>query len=449
MRAIAATTAGDLRITAPFGDDNGSPAGGAGPAMSQDVDMADFGVDVDPGDVGLDAQRLSRIDTHFQRYVDDGRLPGYQVMVSRHGRVAHFASSGLADAEDGRAVEPDTIFRIYSMTKPVTSVAAMMLYEQGAFELTDPISRWLPEFAEPRVYVGGPATIPTTVAGTEPIRVWHLLTHTAGLTYGFHHTHVTDEAYRTAGFEFGSPKGYDLAQCVQAWASLPLAFQPGSEWLYSVATDVLGRLVEVISGLSLDEFFRRNIFEPLGMTDTGFFVEPDRQHRLAALYATGPNLPKLLRYDRLGKAISQPPSWFSGGGGLASTTRDYTRFTWMLLRGGALDGARLLSPRTVRYMTRNHLPGNRDLQQVGRALFAETRYDGIGFGLGFAVMLDAAAGKVIASEGEFNWGGLASTAFWIDPREDMTVVFMTQLMPSRTYPIRPQLRQLVYQSLID
>jgi CubicO group peptidase (beta-lactamase class C family) len=427
---------------------SGSPRGGVS-VMREDPDMADFGIDIDPGEVGFDPQRLGRIDARFQRYVDDGRLPGFQVMVSRRGRVAHFSSYGLADVEAGRAIEPDTIFRIYSMTKPVTSVAAMMLYEQGAFELSDPISRWLPEFAEPRVYTGGSATKATTVPATEPIRVWHLLTHTAGLTYGFHHTHVTDEIYRNAGFEFGNPNGYDLAQCVAAWAGLPLAFQPGSEWLYSVATDVLGRLVEVVSGEPLDEFFRRNIFEPLGMNDTGFSVDPDQQHRLAALYATGPGLPKMIRYDKLGDVVREQPQWFSGGGGLASTTRDYTRFTWMLARGGELDGARLLSPRTLRYMTRNHLPGNQDLQTFGRPINAEVRTDGVGFGLGFAVMLDPAAGKVIASEGEFNWGGLASTAFWVDPAEDLTVVFMTQLMPSSTYTLRPQLRQLVYQSLVD
>ena len=411
--------------------------------------MADFGIDVDAGEVGLDEQRLQRIDSHFKRYVDDGRLPGWQVMVSRHGRVAHLSSYGLADKEAGKPVEPDTIWRIYSMTKPVTSVAAMMLWERGLFELTDPISKWLPEFAEPRVFAGGSAAKPSTVPATEPIRVWHLLTHTAGLTYGFHHVHVTDELYRNAGFEFGNPRGFDLAQCVEAWAQLPLAFQPGSEWLYSVATDVLGRLVEVVSGQPLDEFFADNIFRPLGMVDTGFTVEPDRQHRLAALYAVTPSAGTPVRYDQLGNAITHAPHWFSGGGGLASTTRDYTRFTWMLLRGGDYDGARLLSPRTLRSMTRNHLPGNADLQQFGRPLFAEVRYDGVGFGLGFATMLDPVAAKVAGNVGEFNWGGLASTAFWVDPVDDVTVVFMTQLMPSSTYALRPQLRQLVYQAIVD
>ena len=411
--------------------------------------MADFGIDVDPGALGFDEQRLQRIDEHFRRYVDDGRLPGWQVMVSRQGKVAHLSSYGFADREASKPVEADTIFRIYSMTKPVTSVAAMMLWEQGAFELNDPISKWLPEFADMRVYVGGPAAKASTRPANEPIRVWHLLTHTAGLTYGFHRVHVTDEIYRNAGFEFGNPRGFNLAQCVEAWAGLPLAFDPGTEWLYSVATDVLGRLVEVVSGQPLDQFFDEHIFTPLAMTDTAFTVAPDQQDRLAALYAVAAGNPTPVRYDQMGDVIKRDPQWFSGGGGLASTTRDYTRFTWMLLRGGELDGNRLLSPRTIRYMTRNHLPGNQDLQTFGRPVFAETRYDGLGFGLGFAVMVDATKGKVIASEGEFNWGGLASTTFWVDPVEDLSVVFMTQLMPSSTYNIRPQLRQLVYQSIVD
>jgi CubicO group peptidase (beta-lactamase class C family) len=411
--------------------------------------MADFGIDVDPGEVGLDETRLQRIDEHFRRYVDDGRLPGWQVMVSRRGKVAHLSSYGLADREEQRPVEPDTIWRIYSMTKPVTSVALMMLWERGLLELNDPISKWLPEFTDMRVYTGGSAAKHSTVPAVEPIRVWHLLTHTAGLTYGFHRVHVTDEIYRAAGFEFGNPRGFDLAQCVEAWAQLPLAFQPGTEWLYSVATDVVGRLVEVVSGQSLDRFFADEIFTPLGMTETGFHVAADQQHRLAALYALPPGGREIVRFDHLGDAIRNEPRWFSGGGGLASTTRDYTRFTWMLLNGGELDGVRLLSPRTVRVMTSNHLPGGADLQQYGRPLFAEVRYDGVGFGLGFARMLDPVAAKLAGNAGEFNWGGLASTAFWVDPADEITVVFMTQLMPSSTYPIRPQLRQLVYQSIVD
>lgn len=411
--------------------------------------MADFGIDVDPGEVGLDAQRLQRIDTHFRRYVDDGRLVGWQVMVSRRGKVAHLSSYGLADREAGRAVEADTVWRIYSMTKPVTSVAAMMLWEEGAFELADPISKWLPEFAQPRVYVGGPASRPVTVPATEPIRVWHLLTHTAGLTYGFHRVHVTDELHRLRGFELSAPEGYDLAACVRGWAELPLTFQPGAEWNYSVATDVLGRLVEVISGKPLDVFFQERIFGPLGMRDTGFWCPEDQQHRLAALYMPVPATGKALRTDTFGKLGTKPPAWLSGGGGLVSTTRDFSRFTWMLQHGGALDGVRLLSPRTVKYMTRNHLPGGVDLAKYGRPLFAETRYDGVGFGLGFGVVIDPVAYRVPTSPGEYHWGGMASTAFWVDPAEELAVVLMTQLLPSSTYPLRSQLRQLVYQALVD
>ncbi|MFP2925044.1 serine hydrolase domain-containing protein [Pyxidicoccus sp. 3LG] len=411
--------------------------------------MADFGIDVDPGEVGLDAQRLRRIDTHFQRYVDDGKLAGWQVMVSRRGKVAHLTSCGFADREAGLAVETDTVWRIYSMTKPVTSVAAMMLWEEGAFELADPISKWLPEFSQPRVYTGGPAARPVTVPATEPIRVWHLLTHTAGLTYGFHRVHVTDELHRLRGFDLGAPEGFDLAACVRAWAELPLSFQPGAEWNYSVATDVLGRLVEVLSGKSLDVFFQERIFGPLGMKDTGFWCPEDPQGRLAALYKPTPATGKATRADAFSKLGTKPPTWLSGGGGLVSTTRDYTRFAWMLQNGGELDGVRLLSPRTVRYMTRNHLPGGVDLATYGRPLFAETRYDGVGFGLGFGVVIDPVAYRVPTSAGEYHWGGMASTAFWVDPGEELAVVFMTQLLPSSTWPLRSQLRQLVYQALVD
>ncbi|HVY09216.1 MAG TPA: serine hydrolase domain-containing protein [Mycobacteriales bacterium] len=411
--------------------------------------MADFGVTTDPARVGIDAERLSRIDRHFATYVDDGRLPGWQITISRRGEIAHLSSYGQADIEAGRPVETDTIWRIYSMTKPITSVAAMMLYEEGAFELTDPISKWIPEFAEPQVYLRGSAAKPVTVPATEPIRVWHVLTHTAGLTYGFHRVHVTDEIYRNAGLEWGPPKGADLAGAVAAWAAMPLAFNPGSEWLYSVATDVLGRLVELWSGQSLDSFFAERIFAPLDMVDTAFSVPEAEHERLCALYAVTPHSPEKIRYDLFGETFKREPRYLSGGGGLVSTSRDYTRFAQMLVRGGELDGARLLSPHTVRYMCSNHLPGGADLEAFGRPLFAETRYDGVGFGLGLAVAENPAALKVMCSPGESYWGGMASTAFWVDPAEDLAVVFMTQLMPSSTYPLRSQLRQLVYQALVD
>jgi CubicO group peptidase (beta-lactamase class C family) len=411
--------------------------------------MAGIQLEVEPKEVGFDADRLTRIDRLLDRYVDDGRLPGWLVLVARHGRVAHLATGGSADVEANRPVGVDTLFRIYSMTKPITSVAAMMLYEEGAFELKDPVSRFIPSFRDLRVYRSGSALNPATEPASEPVRIWHLLTHTAGLTYGFHHAHPVDAMYRRAGFEWGAPPGTDLAVCCDAWADLPLVFQPGTEWNYSVATDVLGRVVEVAAGTSLDRFFAERLFRPLGMTETSFWVDDADAGRLAALYSPSPKTGRIVRNDAMGKAVLTPPTFLSGGGGLVSTAGDYHRFTRMLLGEGELEGARLLGPRTVRYMARNHLPGGVDLETIGRPLFAETTYDGVGFGLGLSVVLDPVANKVPASPGEVAWGGAASTAFWVDRAEGVTAVFLTQLLPSSTLPVRSQLRQLVYQALID
>ena len=410
--------------------------------------MGELEVEVEASAVGLDARRLARIDRHFGRYVEDGRLPGWLIVVSRAGRIVHLTACGSRDKEAGLPVEIDTLFRIYSMTKPITSVAAMMLYEDGAFELRDPVSRFIPSFADMRVYTRGSTLNPSTEPANAPVRIWHLLTHTAGLTYGFHHAHPVDAMYRTAGFEMGHPRGMDLAACCDAWAQLPLLFQPGTEWNYSVATDVLGRVVEVVAGQPLDRFFAERIFEPLGMTDTRFWVEEPAAQRLAALYVPDSD-GKAARNDVMGKAALRPPTCLSGGGGLVGTAGDYHRFTQMLLRGGELDGVRLLGDRTVRYMTRNHLPGGVDLEAFGRPLFAETTFDGVGFGLGFSVVQDPVQNKVLSSAGEFAWGGAASTAFWIDPAEEITAMFFAQLLPSSTHPIRGQLRQLVYQALVD
>ncbi|MBB1157347.1 MULTISPECIES: serine hydrolase domain-containing protein [Amycolatopsis] len=404
-------------------------------------------VEADPADAGFDGTRLRRIDRHFARYVDDGLLPGFLAVVSRHGRIVHVASHGSRDVEAGAPVETDTIWRIFSMTKPVTSVAAMTFVEEGLIDLTDPISRWLPEFAEPRVYAKGSALAPVTEPATEPIRLWHLLSHTAGLTYGFHHTHPVDAVYRAGGYEWGTPPGLDLAECTKAWARFPLVFQPGAEWNYSVASDVLGRLVEVLAGKPLDEVLAERIFGPLGMTDTGFWTSDT--DRLAALYLPAPGTKKLVRNDAFGAVGTSRPACLSGGGGLVSTAADYHRFTQMLLRRGELDGVRILSPRTVDLMTANHLPGHVDLEAYGRPLFAEMPFDGYGFGLGFSVLIDSVKAKTLATPGEYAWGGAASTAFWVDPDEDLTVAFYTQLLPSSTHPIRQQLRQLVYQAMTD
>ena len=345
-------------------------------------------------------------------------------------------------------VQVDTLWRIYSMTKPITSVAVMMLVEQGRCELNDPVSRYLPAFADMRVYAGGSALRPVTVPATEPIRVWHLLTHTAGLTYGFHHAHPVDAIYRRAGFEFVPPPGLDLAEACDIWAGLPLIAQPGTEWVYSVAVDVLGRLIEVISGQRLDEFLAEHVLGPLGMTDTRFGVAEGAVDRLATLYSPHPETGRLVR-NPLGERAPRPRIFLSGGDGLASSAADYHRFTQMLLRRGELDGVRVLGSRTVAYMTRNHLPDGADLASFGRPVFTETPMTGVGFGLGFSVTLDAAATKVLSSAGEFAWGGAASTAFWVDPKEEITAMLFTQLAPSSTYPVRTQLRSLVYQALVD
>jgi CubicO group peptidase (beta-lactamase class C family) len=414
--------------------------------------MGGLQTEIEAAEVGLDQNRLDRIGKHFARFVDTGRLPGWLITVSRHGKLAYVSTYGQRDVEAGLPVEPDTLWRIYSMTKPITSVAAMMLYEEGGFQLTDPVSRYIPSFADARVFTGGSDISYTTEPVTEPMRIWHLLTHTSGLTYGFHRSHPVDAIYRARGFEWGSPRDTDLAGICDLFASMPLLFQPGSEWNYSVSTDVLGRLVEVVSGQRLDEFFAERIFRPLGMTDTSFWAGPEEASRLAALYNRLDG--KLGRIDAMGKAALREPVYLSGGGGLVSSAADYQRFTEMLLHrpdspAGELDGARLLSPRTVAYMTMNHLPGNADLDSFGRPLYAESVFEGVGFGLGFAVQLDPAASKTLCSAGEFNWGGAASTTFWVDPAEQLTVSFFTQFMPSSAYPIRPQLRQLVYQALVD
>jgi CubicO group peptidase (beta-lactamase class C family) len=389
---------------------------------------------------GFDAGRLAGMEKFFQQYVDDQRLAGWALLISRNGRIAHRSSYGWRDREAELPIEPDTLYRIYSMTKPITTVAAMMLYEQAAFALDDPISEFLPEFADPQVYESGSADDLVTGPATEPIRMRHLLTHTSGLTYGHAHEHPVDQVYRAAGFDWLPPDGVDLATLCGQLAQLPLLFQPGSGWNYGHSTDVLGRVVEVISGQSLSEFFQTRIFGPLGMTDTGFTVPADRLGRLAALYSPSSS-GGIRRADEAGDVAIKGTSYLAGGHGLVGSMDDYHRFTQFLLRGGELDGVRLLSPRTLAYMTRNHLPGGGDLAVGGKP--------GQGFGLGFAVLADPVASGTISTPGEFGWGGVASTTFWVDPVEQLTTIFMTQLLPSGTYPFRSQLRQLTYAALID
>jgi CubicO group peptidase (beta-lactamase class C family) len=406
-------------------------------------------VESDPGSVGVDADRLSRIDTHLARYVDDGRLAGWQVLITRRGQTVHSSVGGSRDLEAGLPVEPDTIWRIYSMTKPITAVVAMSLFEQGRFLLNDEVSKYLPEFADMRVLVGGNAEQPKTVPATEPIRIWHLLSHTAGLTYAFTRSSVLDDMYRLAGADSITDPAADLETLCARWGALPLLFEPGTAWNYSVATDVLGRLIEVLTGQTLAQAFSERVLDPLGMTETGWSVGEQHRSRLAALYVPNPETGKALRYDAMGDMALSPPAMLSGGGGLVSTAADYARYSQMLLRGGELDGARVLGPRTLGLMTRNHLPGGAFLSSVGRGMFSESAFDGVGFGLGFGVTVDPVAAKVPTSPGEFTWGGYASTAFWVDPLEQVTAHFYTQLVPSSTYPIRTELRTLVMASLVD
>jgi len=402
---------------------------------------------LNPADLGMSSERLARVDATMHAYVDKGKLPGVQTLISRRGQLVHHDVYGFADVKEERPVTPETIYRIYSMTKSITSVGLMMLFEQGIFLLENPISRWLPEFADVRVFTGGTAEAPQTRPAARPITVHDVLTHMAGLTYGFHFQNPVDEMYRANGLGDFTEPTYDLAEGMGRMSSLPLVFDPGTGWNYSMATDVCGRLIEVMSGQPLDDYLRDHVLEPLGMSDTAFHAPESDLDRCSVLYTR--NADGKLHRMAGPHTMVEPKKYLSGGGGLVGTATDYLRFCHMLLGGGELDGARLLSPRTLRYMARNHLPKGQLLNEMGQSTFSEAAMEGTGFGLGFAVIEDAAALQNLASEGEYSWGGAASTAFWVDPVEEICVVFMTQLLPSNIYPIRRQLRATVLQSVLD
>ena len=397
-----------------------------------------------PEHAGFSSPRLRKIDGWMDRLVEDGRLAGLSVLVSRRGQLAYERHAGFADMERGLSMGPDSILRIYSMTKPLTSAAILMLYEDGLFQLDDPISGVLPCFKEMRVYAGeGREPVPAE----RPITYRDLLTHTAGLTYGFMNATPVDAMYRDQDVDFQT-SDRTLAEVVEHVATLPLLAQPGSAWNYSIATDVLGHLVAVLSGQDFAQFLHDRVIAPLGMADTAFHVAPDKLGRFAANYARGEDGRAVLLDDPAISRFAKPPRAIaSGGGGLVGTGRDYMRFCRMMLNRGTLDGERLLGRKTVELMTANHLGG--DMASMGQARFSESNYEGIGFGLGFSVMLDPARAQILGSPGEYAWGGAASTAFWIDPAEDMAAVMMTQLTPSSTYPIRRELRVLTYQALVD
>lgn len=402
---------------------------------------------IDPEVVGLSRAGLARIDEHLTRYIEAGKLAGTLTLIARRGQLAYSAPLGSMDRERGKAMRPDTLFRIYSMSKPITSVAMMMLHERGLFALSDPVSRWIPEFERLRVYRQGRHPNFVTEPTLRPMTVRDLMTHQSGLTYGFMERTGVDAAYRRLKLDFRYQG--TLKDWVKELATLPLEFSPGERWNYSVSTDVLGYLVEAISGQRFDVFLRKQIFEPLGMCDTFFSVPEDKLERFAANYLLGKDRRIALLDDPVDSVYSRPTAFFSGGGGLVSTASDYLRFSEMLRRGGALDGARILGPRTIKYMTMNHITGGRDIAGSSLGGFSELRYEGAGFGLGFSVLLDPVRAQVPSSVGEFGWGGMASTAFWVDPLEELSVVFMTQLTPSSTWPLRSELRSLVYGAIID
>ncbi|WP_108880009.1 serine hydrolase [Anderseniella sp. Alg231-50] len=397
-----------------------------------------------PAQCGLDAARLTRIDDWMQRYVDGGRFPFAATLIARKGRVAWEGHTGYSDVEAKTAYTPDTLARMYSMTKPVTSTAFMMLYEQGLVHLDDPVSMFIPEFADTKVLVSGAESLDQTEPLHAPMTVHNLLTHTSGLTYGFNQD-LLSETYGANRLDFGQRAG-GLAETAVRLAETPLLFQPGSRWHYSVATDVVGRIVEVVSGKTLDRFFADNILEPLEMHDTSFVVPSSKMGRLGPCYAYDPEGGMPVFPTGFGEGEVDT---MSGGGGLISTGRDYLRFAEMLRRGGALGDVRLLSRHTLSLMTSNHLPGGVDLATLGPSAWCETSFSGVGFGLGFAISLNPAQSMLSASAGDFSWGGMASTYFWCDPKEELSVVFLTQLLPSSTWPSRKELRALVYQAIVD
>ena len=397
---------------------------------------------------GMSYDRLCRIDDHIAgNYIETGKLTGSLVAIYRKGRLAHVSTLGLMDRERDKPVQWDTIYRIFSMTKPVTSTALMMLFEKGLLQLDDPVHRYIPPFKKLQVYVSGMDGSFETRPPERSMTIKDLLSHQSGFTYDFLKENEIDAAYSARGI--GGRNQKDLKSMIDSLSEIPLLFSPGDKWNYSVSTDVCGYLVELISGQSLDTFFYENIFEPLGMVDTGFYVPPTEIHRFSANYLYNLNgSPKLLD-DPQRSNFTKPPTFLSGGGGLVSTAADYLAFCRMILGGGELNQKRILARKTIELMSSNHLTGGVDLAEVASGRWSETSYHGIGFGLGFSVVKDPSMTLVPGSSGELAWGGMASTAFWIDPFEDMAVVFMTQLVPSGTYNIRRELRTLVYSAIED
>jgi len=399
-----------------------------------------------PKRAGFAPERINRITEHLDKnYIVPGKIAGCQTLVARHGHIAHFKSQGLMDRERRKPLTDDTIFRLYSMTKPITSVALMTLFEQGHFQLNDPVSRFIPAWRDHKVWVSGEGTSMETAAPARPMTMRHVLSHTGGLTYGATN-HPVDRAYRDAGVGRGA--GETLSGFADKLAKVPLRYQPGERWMYSLSTDVCGYLVEAVSGKRFDQYLQETIFDPLDMKDTSFMVAPRKADRFAANYERQADKTLKLIDDPERSNYLKQPTFFSGGGGLTGTTADYLRFCEMLRRGGELDGVRILGPRTIELMNLNHLGGGKDLSQMSIGAFSETAYEGVGFGLGFAMTLGQVEAGALGG-GDYYWGGAASTIFWVDPKEDLVVIFMTQLMPSATFNFRGQLRNIIYSAIVE
>ena len=404
---------------------------------------------------GFEAGRLERIGDHLQRnYIDNGKIAGCQVLVARHGHVGYAKSFGLRDRERGTPWSDDTIVRLYSMTKPITSIALMMLYERGYFQLADPVSRVIPSWKDHRVWVSGEGAGMKTEPVNRPISFRDLLNHSGGLTYGMLLNAITgapaghpvDMVY--ADLDIARGPGETLDTFVAKLGKVPLRYQPGEAWQYSLSTDVIGYLVQALSGKRFDRFITDEILEPLGMSETAFHVAPQNHDRFAACYRRAEDKSLELADDPTTSAFLKEPSFFGGGGGLPGTIADYHKVCEMLRCGGELNGVRIVSPRTLELMAMNHLPGGKDLTGIAIGGFSETAYEGVGFGLGFASTLDQVKTQSLG-KGDVYWGGAASTIFWVDPVEDLAVVFLTQLLPSSTFNFRGQLKSIVYGSIAE
>ncbi len=409
-------------------------------------------VDATPEDVGMSSARLRHVTALTQRYVDEGKFAGSVTLLARRDRVIYCGVQGMMDAESGTAMRSDAVFRIASMTKPIASVALMTLFEEGHFQLDTPISDFIAAFEEMRVFVDGTPDVYGTRPPTRPINVRDVLTHTAGFEplAGTATPTPVAKLYERELPGLFDPTG-SLAERVDQLAGLPLVADPGTRFTYHYATEVVGRLCEVISGHPLDRFLAERIFEPLGMSDTSQRVPVDKHPRLAANYALAADVSPA--YHRMPPELDAPwgddATFLSAAAGLTSTASDYLRFCRMLLRGGELDGERILGPRTLQYMTLNHFPGGADFARMGAAHFGNRDMAGTGFGLGFAVVLDTKRSTTLTSKGEYWWGGAFSTAFFVAPAEDLIAIFLTQLNPSSAYPIRDQLRATIYPAITD